>query len=376
MPEVWICAGVCVAAMTWLLWVYRRRVASPSRCVPDAEDAGALPPVSVIVYACDNARALASMLPGVLSQDYPSPMEVVVVNDGSSEDVTDVVNRLSLDHRNLYVTFIPDKAHNLSRKKLGISLGVKAARYPYVVLTCAECRIPSENWLSRMAAPFARGREVSLGFAGLEGLDGVMNRFDEALAGTVWLSAALAGKPYRGIGYNIGYKRSLFFDSKGFSRSLTLHHGDDDIFINEIADGANTGVALDAGAVLPVDDYNPRKALRDLRLRHCFTGRFLPKGSRRLFGFSTVMMWLWLASVVAGMVFSLPNALPSCVFAATIPILWIPLVKAWRATGKTLGIDLNPWTLPFAMMFRWWRNWRYKMSCGRTSRRNYTWLQH
>lgn len=377
MPVVMICAGVSVVAMMWLLLFYRLKVNCVAKYSRKSEDEPAeYPAVSVIVYACDNSKTLAAMLPSVLEQDYPAPMEVIVVNDGSSSDVTDVVKLLSLNHKNLYITFIPDKAQNLSRKKLAISLGVKAAKNPYVIMTCAECRVESNRWLRHMAAPFAKGKDVVLGYAGINRVKGKMNLFDEVLTATVWLSAAIGGKPYRGMGYNLGYKRSLYFDTKGFAKSLTLHHGDDDIFINQIANGENTEVVLTPEAVINVEYYNPEKELREMRMSHCFTGRFLPKCARRMFGFSAVMMWLWLAATVVGIVFSLPNALPALLFVVTIPLVWIPLVLTWRKTGKALGVKLGAWTLPFMMLFRGFRNLKYKLMCGRASRRNYTWLQH
>lgn len=378
LPVVWVCAGVVAVTMIWLLTAYRQRVASVAKSAEAQADEpadDAYPPVSVIVHVTDNAKGLGALLPDIFGQDYPAPVEVIVVNDGSAEDVKDLVARFGMEHRNLYQTFVPDQAHNLSRKKLGISLGVKGAHYPHVILTSAECRIGSDRWLRHMAAPFACGKDVSLGFARIGGVKEGKNRYDEAVVGVKWLSAALGGKPFRGTGYNIGYSRSLFFDAKGFSKSLTLHYGDDDIFINQIVTADNTGVVLAPGSVVSVEWYDPRRLLRDLRLRHCFTERFLPQGSARFFAFSALMMWLWLTAVIVGIVFSLPNALPGCFFLATIPALWIPLVKTWRAAGKVLGIRLPAWRLPMMMLWRWSRSLDYSMRCGRVSRRNYTWLQ-
>lgn len=378
LPVVWVCAGAALIAMLWLLTAYRRRVASVAASAKSVACGVAetdFPPLSVVVHAGDNATALAAMLPEIFGQDYPAPVEVIVVNDGSAEDVKDLVDRLGMEHRNLYQTFVPDQAHNLSRKKLGISLGVKAAHNPYVILTCAECRIASTGWLREMAAPFAKGKEVSLGYARIDGVKKGKDRYDEAAAGVKWLSEALAGKPFRGTGYNIGYSRELFFKAKGFSKSLTFHYGDDDLFINQIATAGNSAVVLAPGSVLAVNCRDPRRLLRDLRLRHCFTERFLPQRGARFFAFSALMMWVWLVAVVAGIVFSLPNALPACFFMATVVGLWIPLTKVWKSAGEALGIRLAAWCLPVQIMWRWGRTLNYRMRCGRASRRNYTWLQ-
>lgn len=379
LPVVWVCLGVALAAMMFLLTFYRRltRLRASGKCtaVPDAE----LPGVSVIIYARDNASDLRAMLPDILSQDYPKgKMEVIVVNDGSVDEVTDVVNYLGCEHSNLYITFVPDEAHNLSRKKLSISLGIKAARKEVAVLTTAGCRVASARWLREMAAPFTPsegGKEVVLGWARITGLKQAMLRFDQAARGVTWISAALHGRPYRGTGFNIAYRRSLFFEAKGFSRSLNLHNGDDDIFINQITNPSNTAVVLSKESVVTVRSQRPRAAYRDLRLRHCFTARRLPKAPRRMMGAGTLAMWTWLAAVVAGCVFSLPNWYPACLFAATIPALWIPLTVNWVRTGRTLGLRLNPALLWWEMLWRWIPDLRCKIECGSKKRRNFTWHQ-
>lgn len=387
---VWVCMGVAALCMLWLLTAYRGRVAR-CRCaameqaerygrVGKCGEGGSEPEpclgVSVIVYAVDNAKDLECILPQLFSQRYGGEVEVIVVNDGSSAEVTDVIKFFSQTHKNLYQTFVPDEAHNLSRRKLGISLGIKAARHPYVVLTGSQCSIGSDEWLSLMVGPFAEGKDVSLGFAHMARLKRMSDRFDEVATAVTWLSAALRNRPYRGIWFNLGYKRSLFFDAKGFSKSLTLHNGDDDMFVNQIVTRDNCGVVLAPGSIVEINSSRPSKFLRDLRLSHCFTGRFIPHGSRRFFGFATFVMWLWLAAIVVGIVFSLPNALPACVFAIMLPGLMIPLSLLWKRTSTALGIGLNAWLTPWFMMWQWVRNFRYAMRCGRASRHNYTWLQH
>ena len=303
---VWICAGVAVAAMAWLLTVYAGRLNLISRHRAQSQtrpEDSAYPPVSVIVHSRDNSRGLARILPQILGQEYPAAFEVIVINDGSTSDTTDVVNLLANTHKNLHITFVPDKARNLSRKKLGISLGVKAASHPYVVLTTAECTIPSATWLKAMATPFAQGFGVSLGTAHITGLKHAADRFDMAQTEAIWLSAVLSEHPYRGTGYNIGYKRELFFEAKGFSKSLTMRHGDDDLFIRQIVTPDNCAVVLTGDSIVEVNYSNPSRELNEMRLRHSFTARFLPKGSSWLFGFSSLMLWLWLAATVTGIVF-------------------------------------------------------------------------
>lgn len=379
LPVVWVCLAIAVAGIVWLLAVVRNRIGLCRKSAGDEPEAGAQPGdwpgVSVIVYADDAPGRLRRLLEKLFSQRYAGRMEVIVVNDGASSEVTDVVNLLMPEHRELYQTFVPDEAHNLSRKKLGISLGVKAARNEFVVITSDRCMPESDGWLMAMTGPFRRGKDVAIGFARVEGLKSGADRFDEVATAVTWLSAGLRSEPYRGTGYNIGYRRSLFFDAKGFSRSLTLHNGDDDIFVNQIANGENCEVVLSRESRMWVDFHNVRKGFRDERLNHCFTARFLPKGSRRFFGLATVVMWAVVAAVVTGVVFSLPNALGACVMVALLPVALVPMALAWRGAGRALGVRLGGWTAGWQMLWRWIRTLRFAMVCGSSDRKNYTWHQ-
>jgi len=132
-----------------------------------SDDAPGWPAVSVIVYSQDEADALASLLPVILNQDYPAAFEVIVVNEGDSSDVRNTVEPMQLAYRNLYLTHTPDGARNLSRKKLAITLGVKAARYEVVVLTTVAAIIGSDKWLRAMTSQMVTdpARQIVLGYA-------------------------------------------------------------------------------------------------------------------------------------------------------------------------------------------------------------------
>ncbi len=378
----WVGLGVAFAAAMWLLFFYRRRVsliakaARKSGADTEAEPT-AWPGVSVLIYSNGNLEGLEKLLGHLASQDYPGKMEAVVVNDGTSGDMADVVTRFGLQHpeMDVYYTHVPDGARNLSRKKLCLSLAVKAARHDYVMITSADCVPASDRWLSLMMRPLTQGRDVALGFSNIEGLTGAMDRYDEVATATTWLTAALKGHPYRGCGFNLAYRKQLFFDVKGFARTLTLHYGDDDLFINQITNDTNTAVVLDVDALMTARFDRPAVAFRELRLRHCFTGRLLKggRGARWFFRISNIFMWVWVAGTVLGLVMTLPNALPGCFLLALLPALWIPLVMAWRRTGAALGVKLGATLLPFEMLFRWVRTCLWGIWSGLPSRTNHTW---
>ena len=59
-----------------------------------------------------------------------------------------------------------------------------------------------------------------------------------------YLSYALAGKPYMGVGRNLSYKKEIFFRHKGFSAHNHIPGGDDDLFINRAANKHNTRINI------------------------------------------------------------------------------------------------------------------------------------
>ena len=69
-------------------------------------------------------------------------------------------------------------------------------------------------------------------------------QFDTLFNGLHYLGTALCGHPYMGVGRNLAYKKSLFFESGGFSHLMTTRAGDDDLFVNHVATRTNTSVVI------------------------------------------------------------------------------------------------------------------------------------
>jgi glycosyltransferase involved in cell wall biosynthesis len=345
---------------------------------PEREIDAALEPASIVVYAQDQAESLEHLLPQLLEQDYAPRFEIIVVNEGESEATRDIVDTLRITHNNLYLTYTPDGARNLSRKKLALMLGIKAARNRVVVNTTAGVVIESTHWLEMIMRNFTdKDVEVVLGYAVPTDNDSGMGKrcraFDTIVDGVTWLTSAIKGKPYRGTEFNIAYTRDIFFKNKGFSRSLNLRHGDDDIFISEIANSANTAVELSEPSIVRCNFYNHRRAIGELQRRHEFTGRFISKSSRRLMALGAWLMWLTLGTGIAAAVLALPNVFAAIIAAVIIVTLLVTVSVVWRKAMRTLGSRTMLFTLPWLALTlpirKALRAIRYRLRKGR----NYTW---
>ena len=100
----------------------------------------------------------------------------------------------------------------------------------------------------QMHSGFASGKELTLGFGGFEKLPGLFNklyRYESVHIAMQYMSYALAEMPYMGVGRNLAYKKSLFFQTKGFKNHRHVASGDDDLLVNEVANGANTCIVVD-----------------------------------------------------------------------------------------------------------------------------------
>ena len=207
------------------------------------------PPVSIIICARNEAENLKKFLPAVLEQDYPD-YEVIVVNDCSEDTSYDILGTFLIKYPHLKISTVnkdPKFTHN---KKMAQFIGIKAAKNEILLFTDADCEPESNRWLEAMTSHFTPETNFVLGYGGYNKGRGLLNkyiRYDCLTIGMQYLGMAIKGIPYMGVGRNLAYRRSLFFDNKGFGAHNHLQSGDDDLFVNSNANGKNTCIEFSAG---------------------------------------------------------------------------------------------------------------------------------
>ncbi|MCX6301756.1 MAG: glycosyltransferase [Bacteroidia bacterium] len=201
-------------------------------------------PVSVIICARNESANLEKFLPAVLEQDYPE-YEVIVVNDCSEDDSYDVLGKYLQQYPHLKISNVnkdPKFTHN---KKFAQFIGIKAATNDMLLFTDADCKPVSDRWIEGMASHFDGKTDFVLGYGGYLTGKGFLNRYiryDTLAIAMQYLGMAIRGIPYMGVGRNLAYRRSLFFDKKGFGSHNRVISGDDDLFVNSNAGKSNTSV--------------------------------------------------------------------------------------------------------------------------------------
>lgn len=309
----WIILGVYLLFFTIQLLFYLLLFRKPYKHVASNQEkedrdvipASDFPGISIILTAKNEAENLKNNLSHILNQDYPT-FQVVVVNNGSTDETADVLNELSHVYKNLYHTYIPEESEVVNSKKLALTLGIKAAIHDFLMFTEADTKPLSKNWVYQYAKEFMNDKEVVLGACQLElnkSFPKKLIHFDNLFFGIEYLSMALANKPYMGMGRNMGYKKELFFKNKGFSSILNIEYGEDNLFINKVATSENTSVVLSSDSIVVSNVVDRMSTWRTIKSKLLITRKYLRGYKTRLLDIEKFSRYCFyfLFSVLMGM---------------------------------------------------------------------------
>lgn len=299
-------------------------------------------PVSIIICARDEDENLARNLPGVLVQQYPYSTEVVVVNDNSLDDSKYILQELKKTFKSLHVVELTQEAKLISGKKYPLSIGIREAKYEVLLLTDADCVPASENWIRKMQEAYGEGIEIVLGYGAYHRRKGLLNkliRFETYHTALQYLSYALAGTPYMGVGRNLSYKKDLFLRNKGFASINHIPSGDDDLFINKVATKANTAVVIDPDSITRSIPRTTWSGWLRQKSRHYTTAKYYKPKHKFLLGLYFASQFLYYPAFAASIIFyDWRLALP--VFGLRLILQGIVLYKSMKKMGEG---DLWPW---------------------------------
>ena len=140
---------------------------TPSAGIADAQPSSRAtrPEMSIVLATENDDWWVERHLPLWLQQETTFPFEVVVADASDGEDETrNIVQRLQNDYPNLRFTFVPLTHRNLYPRKLALTLGVRSARAPWVVVVTTHSLPASPQWLERMKQQCTEDRDVVVGY--------------------------------------------------------------------------------------------------------------------------------------------------------------------------------------------------------------------
>jgi len=316
------------------------------------------PPVSVITCIKKSNHDLHRFLSAILEQEYPE-FEVIVVADRISDADEETLERLKLDYHHLYSTHIPDDTRNISRKKLALTLGIKAAKYDKLLFTESDSRVRSKYWISLMARHFSNRKTIVLGFSVYKHATNLFQKYkiyDYFISNLQMISLALFNHPYAGSGRNLAYTKTHFLEKKGFVKYRILQHGEDDLFVNEIATGENTAVEL-SPASITIADMEDFYDWKHEKIDRMITKHFYKRGPVALWRLESCIRIGFFAAIIACFICGAPYSSPANFLLPGIAFfcLAVQLSSQFFVTNKTTRqLQLNPFylTIPLYDLFQ------------------------
>lgn len=336
--------GIFLLALGYQCVVYiclaRRLLAYAPPPTPNVPSEG----VTVIVCAHNERKNLEVLLPLLLRQTG-IPYEIIVADDVSDDGTAAFLNKQQQRHPRLRVVRIAQRPPHIQPKKHALTQAIRAAHYDKLLLTDADCRPMSAHWLRRMSEPLHAPTQFVLGYSPYYSQPGLLNafiRYETLHTGFLYTSAALAGRPYMGVGRNLAYRRLFFLDSDGFRDHETVVGGDDDLWVNQQANAQNVAVVLAKDALVYSVPKTSWRGYLQQKMRHLHVGqryRASNKAWLGLLSLSTMAVW-----IAGGVLVVICNKCHPIV--ALFLLRWLILAAVLGIARRRLHDPINLWLLP------------------------------
>ena len=221
-------------------------------------------PLSIIIPAHNQAPELQRHLPAIMEQDYDD-FEVIVVDMSSTDETMKVLEDMELQYPSLRHTCTPSTARDISLERLALTLGFRSAKHEWMVVTHADCRPATSQWLRCMAEAVVEEKEILVGVAKY---DEQRHTWFDYKVGFYRLWNTLANLRHirgghaavRADGCNVGLRRSFILSQDGFGDHLNLLTGAEELLVNRLSTAKNT-VVCDSTDAIVIEDRLPARRL-------------------------------------------------------------------------------------------------------------------
>jgi hypothetical protein len=193
-----------------------------------------------------------------------------------------------------------------------------------------------------MQEAYGEETEIVLGYGGYHRRKGLLNkliRFETFHTALQYLSYALAGIPYMGVGRNLSYRKDLFLRNKGFSSINHIPSGDDDLFVNKLANKHNTAVVIDREAITRSIPKTTWGSWLNQKTRHYTTAKYYKTLHKFLLGLYFISQFLFYPLLGLALVFSNWQWVAGIAAIKLLP----QAIILYKAMVKLDEKDLWPW---------------------------------
>ncbi len=300
-------------------------------------------PVSVIVCAKNEAENLRTHIPFLLQQEYHN-FEIILINDCSTDESLEVMEQFQAQDQRIKIVNVQNNERFWANKKYALTLGIKCAKNEYLLFTDADCKPTSKWWIQEMVKNFSTQKSIILGYGGYQKEKGFLNkliRFETLLTALQYFGYAKNGNAYMGVGRNLAYTSSVYYQNKGFVNHIHIRSGDDDLFVNAAATPKNTAICVDKDAFTRSIPKKSFKAWLRQKRRHVSTAKhYKTKHKRALSIFYVTQLLFWLLFFI--------GILTGCCWEIFVGFFALRMLAAYVVYFKT-AVTLDEKDLRWAM---------------------------
>lgn len=333
------------------------------------------PPVSILITAHDNLAELERNLPMFLRQQYAADYQVIVVCQSTDGETLDFLKRTAAENPHLYYTYIPESSRYMSRKKLQITLGVKAAKHEWIILTEPNCRPSNDKWLQTMARQCQDPNHLVLGYVALDEETKSIRRFDSIRKAYYVLRRAQQTYGYRSHMPNVAFRKTDFMKEQGYQGNLEYVRGEYDFLVNKYAHCGDTATELDCDAWL-IREAPSSKSWHNAHLYLQASRKSLERAGsmRTLMFFDHLMPHLSLIATLAVAAYSILMKNWILTGCAGFSFLLLFIVRMLIANKAIRHFDdgIAMFKLPFLEYGIIWRNLATKLRYWRADKNDFT----
>ncbi len=316
--------------------------------------------VTVLLVSNGDSQALDEHLPIYLTQDYTHDYQVIVVAEKSDFETGNVLKRYANDPR-LYFTFIPESVRYMSKNKLAITLGVKASKSDWIILSDPRLKPTSSLWLQTLSQSLDDGTDFVLGYSNYSDDAPSSHRFEHLHSALYLLRQAQTGRAFSTNCRQIAFRKSIFMKENGFVDFLKYSIGEYEFLVNKYAEEGSTKVVTDELTWLVEDPlhektWQNRKVYAKEAHRHLRGG----VGMRMLHHIDQLFLHLnYLLIIGTGIFAGLTHRwilLGSAVLALIITIVLRTIIG--RKALATYHVDVSSYKIVPMEMSLWWKRIR------------------
>lgn len=218
--------------------------------------------ISVVVIAHDGTENLEENISLLLSQQYEGKYEIVVVAEQGDLQTENILKKFSSNNKFRF-TFTPSHPLFMSRQKLAVTLGVKAAHYDWILLIDADSAPTTSNWISEISRHIKNGIDMLIGYSNYTQEAKAHYRFLRLRKSGYALRQAKRHTAFSAAGKNIAFRKSMFIENDGYRGNLQYVNGEYDFIINKYAQKGNTDIVLSSEGTIRQNNPTQKSWIND-----------------------------------------------------------------------------------------------------------------